>query len=124
VDIQVNRKTRDSRLFKSVPEYLWKSGATMAAMFVHYRPSRFFGTLSAICLGGALGLGLRFIYLVYLAPQTDPHRTYIPSLILLALLAAFGAGMALLAVLAELIRSQSRLLEEVLFELRRQSDRK
>jgi glycosyltransferase involved in cell wall biosynthesis len=124
VDVSVNRKTRNSRLFKSLPEYLWKSGATMAAMFVHYRPSRFFGTLSAVCFGGALALGLRFVYLVYLSPEVDPRRTYVPSLILLALLAAFGAGLALLAVLSELIRSQSRLLEEVLFELRRQSDAK
>jgi glycosyltransferase involved in cell wall biosynthesis len=122
VDIRVNRKTRDSRLFKSVPEYLWKSGSTMLAMFVHYRPSRFFGTLAALCFTGALALGLRFIYLVYLAPSPEPHRTYIPSLILLATLAIFGAGLILLAVVTELIRSQSRLMEEVLFELRQQSD--
>lgn len=122
VDIGVNRKTRDSRLFKSVPEYIWKSGTTMLTMFVHYRPSRFFGSLATVCFAGALLLGLRFVYFIYLAPSPDPHRTYIPSLILLATLAAFGAGLVLLAVVTELMRAQSRLMEEVLFELRRQSD--
>jgi glycosyltransferase involved in cell wall biosynthesis len=122
VDIGVNRKTRESRLFRSLPEYIWKSGATMAAMFVHYRPSRFFGALAALCLAGAFVLGLRFVYLVYLAANIAPHRTYIPSLILMAILATFGLGLVLLAVIAELIRAQSRLMEEVLFELRRKDD--
>jgi hypothetical protein len=124
VDIRVNRKTRESRLFKSLPEYLWKSGRTMAAMFVNYRPGRFFGVLSAACFAGAGLLGLRYIYLVYLAASPQPHRTYVPSLILLATLAAFGCGLALVAVIAELIRTQSRLLEEVLFEQRRKADLK
>ena len=124
VDIRVNRKTRESRLFKSTPEYLWKSGRTMASMFVHYRPGRFFGVLSGICFAGAGLLGLRFFYLVYLVANPQSHRTYLPSLILLATLAAFGCGLALMAVIAELIRTQSRLLEEVLFELRRKSDPK
>lgn len=124
VDVRVNRKTRDSRLFKSLPEYLWKSGGTMMAMFVHYRPSRFFGTLAAICFGVAAGLGLRFVYLVYLNPDPTAHRTYIPSLIFMATLAVLGVGLTLLAVIADLIRSQSRLTEEVLFELRKQADLK
>jgi glycosyltransferase involved in cell wall biosynthesis len=122
VDVRVNPKTRDSRLFKSVPEYLWKSGGTMLAMFVHYRPSRFFGGLAAVCFGLAAGLGLRFVYLVYLAAETHPHRTYIPSLIFMATLAVLGVGLTLLAVIADLIRGQSRLMEEILYQIRRQSD--
>ncbi len=42
VDIRVNPKTRESRLFKSIPQYIKKSGGTMLAMFVLYRPGRFF----------------------------------------------------------------------------------
>ena len=100
VDIGVNPKTRNSRLFKSLPEYIWKSGLTMLAMFVHYRPSRFFGLLSVVCYGAALVLGARFVYLVYLTSSMAPHRTYIPSLILMATLAVFGVGLTLLAVIA------------------------
>jgi len=122
VDIRVNSTTRQSRLFKSTPEYLWKSGSTMVTMFVHYRPSFFFGLLSAVNFTGAVLIGLRFLYLVYLAPAAaTEHRTYLPSLILLAVLAIFGAGLAALAIIAELLRANRRLLEEILYQLRRQA---
>jgi glycosyltransferase involved in cell wall biosynthesis len=121
VDIRVNPTTRQSRLFKSLPEYLWKSGSTMVTMFVHYRPSLFFGLLSAVNLVGAVFLGLRFLYHIYLVPASAQHRTYLPSLILLAVLAIFGAGLATLAVIAELLRANRRLSEEILYQLRRQA---
>jgi glycosyltransferase involved in cell wall biosynthesis len=124
VEVNVNPKTRRSRLYRSLPEYLWKSGGTMLTMFVHYRPSRFFGALAAANLAGAILLGLRFLYLVYLVPQSVPRRTYIPSLILLAILALVGVGLMALALIAELIRSNRRLVEEMLFLLRKQLDEK
>ncbi len=120
VDIRVNPKTRPSRLFKSISEYLWKSGSTMVSMFILYRPSRFFGMLAALCLTGALGLGLRFIYLVYIL-QHSSGRTYLPSLILLTILATMGMMLGALAVIAELIRAQRKLTEEVIYLLRSQS---
>ena len=121
VDIRVNSTTRQSHLFKSTPEYIWKSGYTMAAMFIHYRPSLIFGLLSVVNLAGAALLGLRFLYHIYLVPASAQHRTYIPSLILLAVLAIFGAGLAALAVIAELLRANRRLAEEILYQLRRQA---
>ena len=122
VDIRVNSTTRQSRLFKSLPEYLWKSGSTMATMFVHYRPSLFFGLLSAANFAGVIFLGLRFIYLVYLTQTSvTEHRTYLPSLILMAVLAIFGVGLATLAIIAELLRGNRRLIEEALYQLRRQA---
>jgi glycosyltransferase involved in cell wall biosynthesis len=124
VDVDVNPNTRQSRLYQSLPEYLWKSGRTMLAMFVYYRPGSLFGTLAAANLTAAALLGLRFLYLVYLTPKPTPHRTYIPSLILLSILALIGVGLAALAVMAELIRTQRRLMEEMLFLLRKQTDEK
>jgi glycosyltransferase involved in cell wall biosynthesis len=121
VDIRVNSTTRQSRLFKSMPEYLWKSGSTMVTMFIHYRPALFFGLLSAVNLAGAVFLGGRFLYLVYLAPGSANHRTYLPSLILLAVLATFGFGLATLAIIANLLRGNRRLSEEIIYQLRRQA---
>ena len=42
----------------------------MVTMFIHYRPSLFFGLLSAVNFAGAASIGLRFIYLVYLVPAS------------------------------------------------------
>jgi glycosyltransferase involved in cell wall biosynthesis len=118
VDIRVNRSTRPSRLFSSVPMYIWRSGMTMLAMFVLYKPSQLFGTLAGLCLGGALTLGLRFLVLIYVLQTPDTHRTYLPSLILLSILAVTGVLMGALAVIAQLIRAQRVLTEETLYLLR------
>ena len=118
VDIRVNPKTRDSRLFSSIPQYIWKTGSTMVSMFILYRPTKLFMTAAALLFSGAAILGARFIYLVYFNSHTDPTRTYLPSIILLAILALAGFLMVVVAVLAELNRTQRRLTEEVLYQSR------
>jgi glycosyltransferase involved in cell wall biosynthesis len=116
VDIRVNPKTRDSRLFKSIPQYIWKTGSTMVSMFVLYRPGRFFISLALPFLMFAAALGVRFVYLIYGLEQRDPTRSHLPSLILLTLLATFGLALVIAGIFAELIRSQRRLTEEVLYQ--------
>lgn len=118
VDIRVNPKTRDSRLFSSIPQYIWKTGSTMISMFILYRPTKLFMSAAALLFSGAAILGVRFIYLVYFNSHTDPTRTYLPSIILLAILALAGFLMVVVAVLAELNRTQRRLTEEVLYQSR------
>jgi glycosyltransferase involved in cell wall biosynthesis len=117
VDIGVNPTTRPSRLFKSIPEYIRKQAGTMLTMFVLYRPGRFFSSLGALLMTGVFVIGVRFLYLVYVAPE--PGRTHLPSLILLSVLALGGFVCFLLAVLGELVKSQRRIGEENLYLLRR-----
>jgi glycosyltransferase involved in cell wall biosynthesis len=123
VDIRVNKSTRPSRLFKSIPQYLWKSGSAMATMFILYRPGRFFGAMAGLLLGTACLIGLRFLYLVYWTTHSAPGRTYLPSLILLTLLAMTGVILIFLGVLGELIKTQRRLTEELLFLARRSGNK-
>lgn len=123
VDIRVNKSTRPSRLFKSIPQYIWKSGSTMAAMFILYQPGRFFGAMAGLFLGAAFLIGIRFLYLVYWTSHPAPGRTYFPSLILLALLATTAIILIFLGVLGELIKTQRRLTEELLFLARRSSNK-
>ena len=117
VDIRVNPKTRESRLFKSIPEYIRKSGGTMLSMFVLYRPGRFFASIGAFFLAVAFALGIRFVYLIYFSQH--PGRTYLPSLILLAVCAMTGFLMIMLGILGELIRFQRRVNEENMYHLRK-----
>jgi glycosyltransferase involved in cell wall biosynthesis len=118
VDIRVNPKTRDSRLFSSIPQYLWKTGSTMVSMFILYRPSRLFVSLSILTAIPAFLLGTRFIYLVYLVENADPKRTYLPSLLVMAVFALTSFLLLVVATLAELSRSQRRLTEETLYQSR------
>ncbi len=58
VDIRVNPSTRPSRLFRSIPQYIYKSGMTIFTMFMLYRPGRFFATIGGVLLAAALTLGI------------------------------------------------------------------
>lgn len=118
VDIRVNPKTRDSRLFSSVPQYVWKTGSTMISMFILYRPSRLFLSIATIFAAISGFLTARFIWLVYLTENPDPARTYLPSVIAGAGCAILAFLMIVVAVLAELSRSQRRLTEETLYQSR------
>lgn len=118
VDIRVNPKTRDSRLFSSVPQYVWKTGSTMVSMFILYRPSRLFFSMAGLLFTASLILGIRFLYLVYFLPTSEPGRTYLPSVILLSIFALSGFLMVAVGILAELSRSQRRLTEETLYQSR------
>jgi len=119
VEININSKTRESRLFKSTYQYIVKSGTTIVAMFVFYRPGLFFSLGSLLSFFIALLIGGRFLYLTYLTNSPDPLRTYLPSLILLAIFAIFGMVMSLLAVYGEMAKAQRRLLEEIVVNQRR-----
>lgn len=113
VDIRVNPKTRESRLFKSIPQYLKKTGGTMLAMFLLYRPGAFFATLSIPFFLLSTALGIRFIVLIYFVNEVG--RTHIPSLILLAISAFAGFALLLLAIVGNLFKSQRRLAEEQIY---------
>lgn len=118
VDVRVNPKTRDSRLYESVPEYVWKTGATLFAMFILYRPSRLFLSLAILCGSVAFTLAARYVYLIYLVDDPDPKRTYLPSLLVMAVFALTGFLLVVVTIIAELMRSQRRLTEETLYQSR------
>ena len=118
VDVRVNPKTRDSRLFKSVPEYLRKTGGTMLSMFVLYRPGTFFSCLSIPFFTLSFFLGCRYIHLVYILGNSGQAH-YVPSLVLLAISAFAGFLCPLLAVVGTLLAANRRLAEEQAFLLRK-----
>ena len=119
VDIGVNQSTRQSRLFDSIPEYLWKSGTTILLMYALFRPSSLFCAMGGVLLSFATALALRFAYLIYFTDTLIQGRTHIPSLIVASILFISGAGMLCMAVIAELMRKNRRLLENIQLELRR-----
>lgn len=114
VDIRVNPKTRESRLFSNMFEHIYKSGSTMLLMYVLYRPGRFFFWIGSILNIIALIIGLRFLYLVFLVEESS-RRTYIPSLILLAILAFWGIISYMIGIIGELLKANRRQNEEIIY---------
>ena len=115
VPIGVNAQTRPSRLMKSIPQYLWRSGATIVRAYTMYRPMRVFNTLGAILILLGLIPGFRFLYLYAFVEKTG----HVQSLILSAILIIVGVQTLLIGIVADLISFNRRIMEEALYRLRK-----
>lgn len=109
VDINVNPELRKSRLFSNMFTYILRSVFTMIRMFIIYRPFRFFAVCGLIFLLIGLILSGRFIY--YFLMGTG--QGHIQSLIFAAVFLLTGVQIGLIAVLADLISINRKLLEDI-----------
>jgi len=114
VPVGTNADLRPSRLVKSIGSYVRRSMATMGHVFVIYRPFRFLGTVAAVLLGAGLLLGMRYLYFVL----TGEGKGHVQSVILTAILLIMGFNTLALAILANLISVNRRLMEDVQVHLR------
>jgi glycosyltransferase involved in cell wall biosynthesis len=116
VPIRTNPKTRDSRLFKSIPHFIQNSLGTMVRMYAMYQPLRVFfvigGTLSVLGLFPIL----RFLYLSLIIGDGSGH---VQSLVLGAVFLMMGFIAFLVGLLADLIGFNRQLLELTLERVRR-----
>lgn len=115
VPIRINPQTRPSRLMRSIPEYIAKSSVTIVRAYAMYRPLRVFMTLGAILIGLGMLPGIRFIWFY----MTGSRVGHIQSLILAAILIIIGFQVVLIGLLADVQASNRKLLEEVVYRLRR-----
>ncbi|PCJ57068.1 MAG: glycosyl transferase [Planctomycetota bacterium] len=116
VPIRVNTKTRESRLFKNIIQYVFKSGKTMIDVFILYHSRIFFSIIGTICLTGSVFFLLRYLYMILYA---DASRTsFWPTIILSGVLLVVAFQVYLTGVLASLINSNRKLNEEVLYRLK------
>lgn len=115
VRIGTNPQTRPSRLMSSIPHYLANSSVTILRSYTMYRPLRVFTIIgSIITLIGVL-TGARFVYF-YVIGQGDGK---VQSLILAAILLIVGFQVLLIGLLADLISSNRKIMEETLIRIRR-----
>ena len=115
VPIRTNPKTRDSRLFKSIPAFIERQLSSMIRMYLMYQPLRFFvylGTLLALI--GLVPI-VRFLVFYYQGGG-DGH---IQSLILGGVFLLMGFITFVMAILADLMNFNRQLLENTLERVRR-----
>ena len=99
VPIGVNPKTRDSRLFRSIPHFLFQQGTTLFRMYGMYRPLRLFTIAGGVFLGVGLVAIARFLYFVLLG-EGDGH---VQSVVLGGTLVLLGAITLLMGLLSDLV---------------------
>ena len=115
VPVRTNPATRPSRLMNNIPQYLANSSTTILRAYTMYRPLRFFTILGTIVTALGLILGVRYIYYVIIGLGGGK----VQSLILAAVLMIIGFQIFLIGLLADLIGFNRKILEDILFRLRR-----
>jgi len=117
IKIDVNLKTRESRLFKNLIHYIWQSGRTIINIFLLYRSSQLFTGASLITFILGCGLVARYLYLVFV--EGAPQDVFWPSIILAGIMLAISFGFYLTGLLTSLIAANRKISEEILSKLRK-----
>ena len=116
VPIETNPPTRPSRLFRSVRNYVINSTKTILRSFTMYRALKVFTWLGIILMVAGFVLGIRFLIFFF----QGMGGGHIQSLILTAVLLILGFLTFLIGLLADLVSFNRKILEEILYRLRRQ----
>lgn len=110
VEIETNKKTRESRLFKNIWQHMAKSGKTIIRSYIMFKPHVIFLTLGILFGIAGIVPFVRFLYF-FLINQSDGH---LQSLV-------FGSSMIVgsllsfaLLVISDLLRINRTLLEDQL----------
>lgn len=119
VPIRTNKKTRDSRLFKSTFRFIERSMTTLVRMYAMYQPLRVFTAMGAmIALIGLIPM-LRFLYHFLLEDGTGK----IQSLVIGSSLLVIGVLTFFMGLLADLANHNRALIEMTLEKVRRLEER-
>ncbi len=110
IPVRVNEgDLRPSRLIKNNFQYIFRSAKTMIRFFIIYHPFRFFATLATMFFLLGFLIGLRFLYFYFLGDGAG----HIQSVILCGLLITAGFQTGLLAIIADLMGINRKLIEDV-----------
>ena len=109
VPIRTNEDLRPSRLVKSIASYVQRSLITILRVFLIYRPLVIFLYTGSVFLLAGLITGLRFLYF-YLTNGGEGH---VQSVIFGSLCITLGMLLFMMGLIAELIATNRKLLEQV-----------
>ena len=115
VPVETNDKTRESRLFTSIPQFIERQLSTMLRIYTMYQPLRvFFFTGTFLLVIGIIPI-LRFLYF-YMIGEGDGH---IQSVIIGGVLSMMGFLTYLVGLVADIINFNRQLIEMTLERVRR-----
>jgi len=115
IPIETNPKLRESRLIRSIPVYLARSSVTILRIFLMYEALRTFITLGSLPFIAGWIFVFRFLYFFTIGEG----QGHIQSLILASILILVGFLIFLLGLLGDLIARNRRLMEEMVFRVRK-----
>lgn len=110
VPVRTNADLRPSRLVKSITGYIRLSVYTILRSFTIYRPFQTFVTIGSVLFLSGFALGVRWLFLFFVMGTS---RTHVPSLILASILMTLGTIVGMMAVIADLLAVNRKLLEDI-----------
>lgn len=112
-----SRHTRPSRLFSSTWDYVKRSAATILRIYAMYEPFKVFVLLGSALTGAGLLLGLRYAW--FWAQGGAMRAAHLQSAILSVLLLILGFQTLQWGIMADLVASNRKLLEDLLYRVRK-----
>jgi glycosyltransferase involved in cell wall biosynthesis len=109
------KHTRPSRLFGSTGEYVKRSVATILRIYAMYEPFKVFMILGGLLFSAGALLGLRYAWFWWQGAITGHFQSAILSVLLLIL----GFQTLQWGLMADLIASNRKLIEDVLYRVRK-----
>lgn len=119
VPVRVNPVERPSRLFRSMPQFLARSGQTMVRVYAMYEPLKLFLAAGVVLMGLGLLPVLRFLVHYMLGDGSG----MVQSLVLGGVLFLMGTLSVMFSLIADLIAYNRQLLELTLERVRQIDDR-
>ena len=116
VPITPNPPTRPSRLIAHPLHFLGNAAGNILRAFALYRPLHIFVPLGLLFFAAGLALSIRFLYFYI----TQSGLGHVQSLILAAILIIIGFQTLLIGLVADLVSSNRKILEEVLYQVRKE----
>lgn len=115
VPVGTNAKTRESRLFTNIPNFVTRQLKTLLQMYVMYSPLRAFCTLGLVLAAVGLAPILRFMWFYFSGDGTGHLQSLVLGGVLCVMaFIAFTAGL-----LADVVSRNRQLLELTLEKVRR-----
>ncbi len=115
IPICTNKPLRKSRLFKSIPSYIRRSIATIIRMYTMFQPLKVFISVGITFFTiGSCGV-LRFMYYFFTAGGAG----HVQSLVISSILIIIGFLLLMLGLIADIISFNRRLIEDILYRVRK-----
>jgi glycosyltransferase involved in cell wall biosynthesis len=113
--VETNEKTRESRLFSSIPKFIERQLTTIVRMYAMYQPLKVFFFIGlTLSILGVIPI-LRFLYFYF----TGDGEGHLQSLVLGGVFTILGFISFLIALLADLMNFNRQLIEQTLEKVRR-----
>lgn len=116
IPVEFRRRAGKSRLISSIFRYARSAGVTIFRSISAYHPFIIFSGIGLACIVLGLIIGFRVIIHFILTGMVTP---YLPSALLTTVLIIVGCLAILFGLLADMIRTQRMLSEEILYRLKK-----